>query len=438
MPPVESLPARELKLPDTVFSSALEVSSLEKKLNSVASPQARELKLTREVVASWAIEGIDLPVGSVQRAVSGAYNDNELRQWLRDDGFAIALAVRFFLEEDMPSLTPENICDVHGMLAPGDARESAEGKSHIGDGPNVWGEIRKTGVHVVNGAGQSVFVGPNPDDVPRLLARFCDWWNAEKPKLPPPIFSALAHLYFVKIHPFGDGNGRMSRLLAAKAGQQTNAPHPYSISEQILAKRSFYYSVLEKADCPDTEHYFVSYILDRQKESLEAAFATVMRCGARKRFWSKYAEEPFSEGQKKLLDAMILSPADEIWDLAQVARVSQDELTELRVRGFIVGGRFNRELVPEFESPPNKNKGARVSAIWAFENDIDPHLGSLAGALADRDFAVEVHNALQDLVCKPEDFGYTPEEVEEWAQRHNATRTRLKPDGTPEILHDDF
>ena len=73
----------------------------------------------------------------------------------------------------------------------------------------VVGRVRNNNYEII-------YEAPHPDDVPQLMNEYINWWNKSKKILPTPLGAILAHLYFVEIHPFYDGNGGMARLLADK------------------------------------------------------------------------------------------------------------------------------------------------------------------------------------------------------------------------------
>ena len=117
----------------------------------------------------------------------------------------------------------------------------------------IAGKIR---VHkiIVTGS-RAVF--PHPEDVQKLLKGFFNWYNKEEKKLNPVELAALAHLKFVSIHPFSDGNGRISRLLANYILKK----HGYPLFNIKFGDRIAYYKSLETSQVHYKPKYFVRYFL---------------------------------------------------------------------------------------------------------------------------------------------------------------------------------
>lgn len=112
--------------------------------------------------------------------------------------------------------------------------------------PDIAGRLRDYSVRV------GMYRAPDWQDVPQLMKKFLGWYRRQE-KLPPPVeLAARAHYKFEKIHPFGDGNGRIGRLLIAYI--LCNARYPLLIIQQ--KKRQRYYHALQK-----TEHDFVLYFV---------------------------------------------------------------------------------------------------------------------------------------------------------------------------------
>jgi Fic family protein len=126
------------------------------------------------------------------------------------------------------------------------------------------------------------FEAPEARRIPSEMKRFLDWFNAE-PLTDPVIHAALAHFWFVTIHPFEDGNGRIARAIAdmALARADGTAQRFYSMSAQIEAERKDYYAVLERSqkgtlDLTDWLTWFIA-CLGRSLERAEDTLAAVLR-----------------------------------------------------------------------------------------------------------------------------------------------------------------
>ena len=119
----------------------------------------------------------------------------------------------------------------------------------------IAGKVRLHRI-IVTGS-RAVF--PHPEDVPKLLKGFFDWYKKEDKKLNPVELAAMAHLKFVSIHPFSDGNGRISRLLANYILKK----HGYPLFNIKFGDRMAYYKSLETCQINDKPKYFVRYFLKR-------------------------------------------------------------------------------------------------------------------------------------------------------------------------------
>lgn len=142
---------------------------------------------------------------------------------------------------------------------------------------------------------------------PRLEAetqRFLDWFN-RKGEPEGLLRAGLAHLWFVSIHPFDDGNGRVARAIADRALAQSEGSEQrfYGMSSQIGKERSDYYDTLERTQTGglDITDWLVWFLgcFSRAIDGAEAACANVLR---KADFWQRYAREPFSERQKTVVN----------------------------------------------------------------------------------------------------------------------------------------
>lgn len=165
------------------------------------------------------------------------------------------------------------------------------------DGPMqiVSGPIGRQRVH---------YEAPPARRIAEEMQRFLDWFNRRAE--PEGVLRAgLAHLWFVTIHPFEDGNGRIARAIADQALAQSEdcGQRFYSMSSQIRKERSDYYDSLERAQKGnvDVTEWLVWFLgcFSRALDGAETALAHVLR---KADFWQRYAREPFAERQKKVLN----------------------------------------------------------------------------------------------------------------------------------------
>lgn len=127
--------------------------------------------------------------------------------------------------------------------------------------PDLAGSVRQ---HQVAISG-SRFMPPSPVEVPVLLGEFFRWYAKNKQKLHPVELAALVHLKFVTIHPFGDGNGRMSRLLMNFVLHK----HGFPLLNIQYENRSSYYTALERSQVKKNDAVFIQWFFKRYVKEYE-------------------------------------------------------------------------------------------------------------------------------------------------------------------------
>lgn len=150
------------------------------------------------------------------------------------------------------------------------------------------------------------YEAPAPERVPEEMARFIDWMNNEV-AIDPVLKAAIAHFWFVAIHPFDDGNGRIARalteLLLSRADETSK--RFYSMSNQIQLDKKRYYEVLENTQKDDGDiTEWLLWFLDCLECSLKATKTTLASVLAKARFWETHSESAFNERQKKLINLL--------------------------------------------------------------------------------------------------------------------------------------
>jgi Fic family protein len=187
--------------------------------------------------------------------------------------------------------------------------------------------------------------------IPKEMRAFLKWFNGTQ-SADPVLAAALAHFWFVTIHPFEDGNGRIARAIADMwlARSENSTQRFYSMSAQIRLERNAYYSMLEKTqkgglDITPWLEWFLG-CLDRAFYGAEHTLAGVLR---KTHFWETHAEKPFNERQRavinRLFDGLEGKLTSSKW--ASLAKCSQDtalrDIQDLVKRGVLVqepgGGR---------------------------------------------------------------------------------------------------
>ena len=152
------------------------------------------------------------------------------------------------------------------------------------------------------------YVAPPAEDVAALMDAFLKWLNSDDER--PGIYKAVvAHLYFVLIHPFDDGNGRIARAITdyilAKADLANG--NFYSISTAIYKNRKAYYDVLDRV-CVQTDQHidvWVEWFASLLEQSIDDTLARVEAIKTKARFWDRHKETKLNQRQKKVILKML-------------------------------------------------------------------------------------------------------------------------------------
>ncbi len=201
-------------------------------------------------------------------------------------------------------LTAERLFAWHAALFPtgrsgmtpiivGDWRTDAAGPMQVVSGP-----IGKETVH---------YEAPPARRLPEEMEKFLAW--LEQPGDTDPLLVAgLAHLWFVTLHPFDDGNGRIARAIAdgALARSEQTGQRFYSMSGQIRAERDNYYTMLERTQKADIDITgWQTWFLECLLRAIEGAQGTLSTVLEKARFCERFAREPFNERQIKVLNRLL-------------------------------------------------------------------------------------------------------------------------------------
>ena len=204
---------------------------------------------------------------------------------------------------------------------------------------------------------------PPAEGLDAQMQQFLVWFNADQ-GLDPVLKAGLAHFWFVTIHPFDDGNGRIARAIADL--QLTRADGTgqrcYSMSAQIQVERQAYYDLLESSQRgPLDLTPWLEWFLDCLGRALQAAEQTLGQVLAKARFWERHRQAPFTDRQRQLL-TRLLDGFDGKFTTAKWARMahcSHDtagrDIADLLAKGVLVlegaGGRSTSyRLTPETEA----------------------------------------------------------------------------------------
>ena len=173
------------------------------------------------------------------------------------------------------------------------------------------GDWRKNPLHVVSGPigkEKEHFAAPPPERLAAEMDRFISWFGSSAREIDGLLRAGLAHLYFVTIHPFEDGNGRIARAITdmALAQDEKLADRFYSLSGQIMQERDEYYAILEKTQKGDGEvTEWLNWYLGCFQRALERSGILLENVAIKSRFWQRVGNIPLSEHQRKVVNRLL-------------------------------------------------------------------------------------------------------------------------------------
>ena len=254
--------------------------------------------ISHDIIASSEIEGVALNNEQVRSSVArqlGVQWPNPAEPSRYIDG-VVEMALDAIVNFDKP-LTHQRLFGWHSCLFP--TGWSGSVKIDVA-------QYRSREMKVVSGmfGREKVhYVAPAPERLAKEMDQFLDWFNVNVTD--SYVKSAIAHLWFVCIHPFDDGNGRIGRAIADMALSQAENSKMrfFSISRQISKDKKQYYDILEKTqkgDCDITE--WIIWYLDCLFRSIEQSDETLSKTLNKAIFWQSHAETVLSERQREVLN----------------------------------------------------------------------------------------------------------------------------------------
>ncbi|HVW86584.1 MAG TPA: Fic family protein [Bryobacteraceae bacterium] len=261
--------------------------------------------LTQDVLKSSEIEGEILDQDQVRSSIARrlGMDIGALTPADRDVEGVVEMMLDATQRFDKP-LTAERLFGWHASLFP--TGYSGIHKITVGawrtdkSGPmrGVSGFVGKEKIH---------YQAPSADRLDREMDGFLTWYN-EDSGIDPVLKAGIAHLWFVTIHPFDDGNGRIARAIAdmSLARSEGSSQRFYSMSAQIRRERNTYYDALEATQKQDNGNitpwlqWFLD-CLDRAFDGAESALATVLK---KARFWETHSAADFNERQRDMINRL--------------------------------------------------------------------------------------------------------------------------------------
>ena len=225
-------------------------------------------------------------------------------------------------------LTAERLCSWQAALFP----TGRSGLQRIQVG--AWRTGVKGPMQVVSGPPgreQVHFEAPPAEEVTAQMAQFLTWFNTNLP-LDAVLKAGIAHLWFVTIHPFEDGNGRVARALTELqlARADASAQRFYSLSAQMRLERNAYYAQLEAAQKGNLDiTTWLAWFLACLSRALRATEHTLAKVLTKARFWEQHAAVALNARQQRLLNQLLDGFEGNLtsskW--ATIAKCSQDTAT---------------------------------------------------------------------------------------------------------------
>ncbi|WP_018291644.1 Fic family protein [Verrucomicrobium sp. 3C] len=269
-------------------------------IGSPLSTEAQAFATTEEIVSNSEIEGEKLDKESVRSYVARRLGFEASARFDRRAEGAAEIALDAAKNYQAP-LMEERLFGWHAALFPG----GYSGMDRIRTG--AWRDDARGPMVIVSGPiGREKihFQSPPAARIPKEMERFLDWFNREQ-SIDGILKTGLAHLWFVMIHPFEDGNGRIARTITdmALARSENSDKRFCSLSGQILKERKAYYASLEDADRGGLDATrWLSWFLDCFSRAVDGAQEIHCRILNKARFWMRHSEIPLNERQKTVLN----------------------------------------------------------------------------------------------------------------------------------------
>jgi len=314
--------------------------------------------LTNDVVKSSAIEGETLRPEEVRSSIARRLGMDiaGLIPASRDVEGIVEMMLNATQQFRKP-LTKERLFDWHAALFP----TGRSGMHRITVG--AWRTAETGPMQVISGpiGHENVhFEAPQAGKLDPEMMAFLKWLDT-KDKIDPVIRAGIAHFWFVTIHPFEDGNGRIARAIADMALARADGASDrfYSLSSQIESERKDYYDQLERQQRSDLDITgWIQWFLVCLGRSISNAEETLQSVLFKAQLWEKINHQPANERQRLIINRMLEDNFQGHMNTskyAKLAKCSSDtalrDIQELKVRGVFVqnpgGGRSTSYRLPK-------------------------------------------------------------------------------------------
>ena len=310
--------------------------------------------LTREVLGTSGIEGEVLDRGQVHWSIASklGMDVGRLPKPTPDVEGIVEITVDATGGNEGP-LTEERLFTWHSKLFPGGRsglRKVEVGAWRTGPVDVVSGPVGRERVHLE---------APEAGRVPGEMEAFLDWFNTI-PDTDEVLRAGIAHLWFVTIHPFEDGNGRIARAITGRAfAHSPDSPvRFYSMSDRILRERANYYRALERAGRSATDiTAWLSWFVGCLGRAVDEAWSAASRAQARVAFRERLRDVPLNARQRRVLGLLMDDPQESLtaarW--ARIAHCNVEE-AEADVRDLVRAGLM--------EPAPGEGPNPRYRLVW--------------------------------------------------------------------------
>ena len=258
--------------------------------------------LTHDVVYSSWIEGIRLNVDQVRSSIARKLGIENVKYTAPSHYVDSVVGVMLEAVQHYDLiLNKEKLCAWQAAFFPAGYSEGSQIEV---------GQYRTNEEHIISGMfGREKihYIAPSPERVDGEMQKFLTWFNAEEP-VSSIIRSAIAHFWFVSIHPFEDGNGRLARIISDMllARGEKSEFRFYNVSSQINKDKNHYYDILERMQHGDGDitEWLVWY-MQKLIEALDEAETIVNTILNKSFFWQKASSIPMTERQTQMLNLFL-------------------------------------------------------------------------------------------------------------------------------------
>ena len=304
--------------------------------------------LTYDVVYSSEIEGIRLNVDQVRSSIARKLGIENVKYTAPSHyvDSVVGVMLEAVQHYDLP-LSKEKLCSWQAAFFPSGYSEGSQieiGKYRTNEEYIVSGMFGREKIH---------YIAPSPERVEEEMQKFLIWFDGEE-QVSSVIRSAIAHFWFVSIHPFEDGNGRLARILSdmlLARGEKSDFRF-YNVSSQINKDKNHYYGILERMQHGDGDitEWLVWY-MQKLVDALDEANTIVTTILNKSFFWQKVSAVPMTERQTQMLNLFLdgyeAKITSKTW--ATLAKCSKD--TAIRDIQDLVDKNILKEDIPGAKRP---------------------------------------------------------------------------------------